>query len=58
MSRAHAHLSASVPKESPPRVPALGETGAWQPADGVLFSVLSSLVLWSIIFTSIYLALR
>jgi hypothetical protein len=33
------------------------EPGAWQIADGVLFSVLSSLVLWSIIITSVYQAL-
>jgi hypothetical protein len=44
--------------ESPPRAPALADGGAWQLADGILFSVLSSLVLWSIIVTIVYLALR
>ena len=29
----------------------------WRPADGILFSVLSSLVLWSALFTSLYTAL-
>ena len=43
--------------ESLPRAPALTDGGKWQLADGILFSVLSSLVLWSIIFTSVYLAL-
>jgi hypothetical protein len=33
------------------------EAGSWQLADGVLFSVLSSLVLWSVIITSVYQAL-
>jgi hypothetical protein len=33
------------------------EVTGWQVADGVLFSVLSSLVLWSIIITSLYQAL-
>jgi hypothetical protein len=33
------------------------EARGWQVADGVLFSVLSSLVLWSIIITSLYQAL-
>jgi hypothetical protein len=58
MSRAHAHPSTSLPTEPLPRAPALADSGAWQLADGVLFSVLSSLVLWSILFTSVYLALR
>ncbi len=31
--------------------------GVWQVADGVLFSVLSSLVLWGIIISSVYQAL-
>jgi len=57
MSRAHS-TSPAAATEAPHRVPALAETGAWQVADGVLFSVLSSLVLWSIIFTSIYNALN
>jgi len=35
----------------------LAEVGMWRVADGVLFSVLSSLVLWSIIITSLYQAL-
>jgi hypothetical protein len=30
---------------------------AWRPADGILFSVLSSLVLWSALLTSVYTAL-
>ena len=55
MSRAR-QISAAPPPE-PPRSPMLSETGAWQIADGVLFSVLSSLVLWSIILTSLYQAL-
>ena len=33
------------------------DIGVWQLADGVLFSVLSSLVLWGIILTSVYQAL-
>ncbi len=33
------------------------DIGAWQLADGVLFSVLSSLVVWGIIITSVYQAL-
>jgi len=37
--------------------PALTDIGGWQLADGVMFSVLSSLVLWSIIITSLYHAL-
>jgi len=35
----------------------LAEADVWRLADGVLFSVLSSLVLWSIILTSLYHAL-
>ncbi len=35
----------------------LSEAGAWQLADGVLFSVVSSLVLWSILLASLYRAL-
>jgi hypothetical protein len=58
MSRAHAELWTSPPTEPLSRAPALADNGAWQPADGILFSVLSSLVLWSILFTSVYLALR
>ena len=55
MSRARPTPTSAI--ETPPGAPALAETGAWQPADGILFSVLSSLVLWSIIFTSVYQAL-
>ena len=58
MSRAHTEPWTSPPTEPLPRAPALADSGAWQPADGILFSVLSSLVLWSIIITSVYLALR
>jgi hypothetical protein len=52
-----------VSRARPPVTPsatetqALSEVGAWQLADGVMFSVLSSLVLWSIIITSLYHAL-
>jgi hypothetical protein len=53
VSRAHP-TSPSRATETPPRAPALADDGAWQLADGILFSVLSSLVLWSIIFTSVY----
>ena len=55
MSRARP-MSAAPPPE-PPRSPMLSEAGVWRVADGVLFSVLSSLVLWSIILTSLYQAL-
>lgn len=57
MSRAHP-ASPSSATESPPRAPALADNGAWQLADGVLFSVVSSLVLWSILFTTVYNALN
>ena len=53
MSRAHL-TSPYRATETPPRASALADDGAWQLADGILFSVLSSLVLWSIIFTSVY----
>ncbi|HEX5794998.1 MAG TPA: hypothetical protein VFY19_04090 [Geminicoccaceae bacterium] len=56
MSRARQSSSSSA-TEDHSRPPALAEVGAWQLADGVLFSVLSSLVLWSIIITSLYHAL-
>ena len=56
MSRARQSSSSSA-TEDHSRPPALAEVGAWQLADGVLFSVLSSLVLWSIIITSVYHAL-
>ena len=56
MSRARP-IPTSSATEIPPGAPALAEIGAWQLADGILFSVLSSLVLWSIIFTSVYQAL-
>lgn len=56
MSRARPSVS-SLATEDHSRAPALAEIGAWQLADGVLFSVLSSLVLWSIIITSLYHAL-
>jgi hypothetical protein len=39
------------------RPPVGSEVGVWQVADGVLFSVLSSMVLWSLIITSVYRAL-
>ena len=32
------------------------DIGVWQVADGVLFSVLSSLVLWGMIISSVYQA--
>jgi hypothetical protein len=53
VSRAHL-TSPYRATETPPRASALADDGAWQLADGILFSVLSSLVLWSIIFTSVY----
>jgi hypothetical protein len=56
VSRARPSSSSSA-TEDHARPPALAEIGAWQVADGVLFSVLSSLVLWSIIITSLYHAL-
>jgi hypothetical protein len=56
VSRARPSVS-SLATEDHSRAPALAEIGAWQLADGVLFSVLSSLVLWSIIITSLYHAL-
>jgi hypothetical protein len=46
---------ATSPSEPPPGL--LADAAVWQLADGVLFSVLSSLVLWSIILTSLYQAL-
>ena len=55
MSRARP--SSAAPPPEPPRSSVLSETDAWRVADGVLFSVLSSLVLWSIILTSLYRAL-
>ncbi len=55
MSRARPTSATSVPP--PPRPPICADTGVWQLADGVLFSVLSSLVLWGIIITSIHHAL-
>lgn len=45
------------PADRPPQAPLLADARVWQVADGVLFSVLSSLVLWSIIITSLYQAL-
>ena len=57
MSRAHA-TSPHLATQFPPRAPALAETGVWEIVDGVLFSIVSSLVLWSIIFTSVYNALN
>jgi hypothetical protein len=33
------------------------DAGAWEVADGILFGVLSSLVLWSVILTNLYKAL-
>ena len=42
----------------PSRAPLCSDVAVWQLADGVLFSVLSSLVLWSIIITSVYRALH
>lgn len=41
----------------PARRPICSDEGVWQLADGVLFSVLSSMVLWGIIITSVYQAL-
>jgi len=52
-----ARQSSAAPPPEPPRSPLLSEAGVWRVADGVLFSVLSSLVLWSIILTSLYQAL-
>jgi hypothetical protein len=34
------------------------EGAAWRPADGILFSVVSSLALWSALFTSVYTAIE
>ena len=56
MSRARPTPKSSA-IEAPPGPPASAENGAWQLPDGILFSVLSSLVLWSLIFTSVYQAL-
>lgn len=53
MSRARRH-SIVPPADRPPPAPLFADAGVWQVADGVLFSVLSSLVLWSIIITSLY----
>jgi hypothetical protein len=55
MSRARPTSATS--RTEPPRAPVCSDVGVWQLADGVLFSVLSSLVLWGIIITSIYHAL-
>jgi hypothetical protein len=55
MSRARPS-SATLATESP-RAPICSDVGVWQLADGVLFSVLSSMVLWGIIITSVYQAL-
>jgi hypothetical protein len=55
MSRAR-RTTATLATE-PPGVPICADIGAWQLADGVLFSVLSSMVLWGIIITSLYEAL-
>jgi hypothetical protein len=38
-------------------LPLLSDAAVWQVAEGVLFSVVSSLVLWSIILASLYRAL-
>jgi hypothetical protein len=55
MSRARPSSATSVTE--PPRATMCSDVGVWQLADGVLFSVLSSLVLWGIIITSLYQAL-
>jgi len=56
VSRAR-RIPPAPPTDAPPCAPMLAEVGMWRVADGVLFSVLSSLVLWSIIITSLYQAL-
>jgi hypothetical protein len=45
----------ALPSEPPPGP--LSDVAVWPLADGVLFSVLSSMVLWSILLTSLYQAL-
>ncbi len=56
MSRAR-RKSASLTTQAT-RPPIGSEAGVWQVADGVLFSVLSSMVLWGVIITSVYQALN
>ena len=56
MSRAR-RTSAALPTEAT-RSPICSDLGVWQVADGVLFSVLSSMVLWGVIITSLYQALN
>ena len=56
MSRARQN-SAPLTTEAT-RPPSCSEVGAWQVADGVVFSVLSSMVLWGVIITSVYQALN
>jgi hypothetical protein len=53
MSRARANTATGAA-----RPPICSDVGVWQVADGVLFSVLSSAVLWGIIITTVYEALN
>jgi hypothetical protein len=52
-----ARRNASVRTERP-RSPISSEVGVWEVADGVWFSVLSSMVLWGILITGLYHALK
>ena len=54
---ASAHVVAATTMGAQTVPESLSEAGAWQLADGVLFSVVSSLVLWSILLASLYRAL-
>lgn len=42
---------------SPPGTTSMAEPERWQVADGILFSVLSSAVIWSLFIASVYGAL-
>lgn len=48
-------VSHSLPTSAAPRVE-LVEIERWRLADGVMFSVVSSLVLWGVLLTSLYQA--
>jgi hypothetical protein len=54
---ARARPTSATSPTAPARRPIWSDEGVWQLADGVLFSVLSSMVLWGIIITSVYQAL-
>ncbi len=45
------------PTESAPTAAGLAEGRRWRLADGVLFSVVSSLVIWCVLLASLYRAL-